>query len=68
MVANRLATLDTANIPMTESDHDLVVKLARQVKMPRYMYDTPAAREALNRFIQAVALERSSSSNYPHGS
>lgn len=46
---------------MTDADHDLIVKLAQKVKMPRYMYDTPAARDALNRFVQAVSLARSRS-------
>jgi hypothetical protein len=41
---------------MTDADHALVVKLALQVKMPRYMYDTPSAREAMNRFVQAASL------------
>jgi hypothetical protein len=52
---------------MTDADHALVVKLALQVKMPRFMYDTPSAREALNRFVQAASLAVVSTSTASKG-
>ena len=41
---------------MTKEEHDNLIKLARKVKMPRYMYDTPSAREALNRLAAILAM------------
>lgn len=43
--------------PMTQAEHDSIIKMARQAKLPRYMYDTPAAREALKRFADLLALQ-----------
>lgn len=41
---------------MIEVEHEAIIKLARQAKLPRYMYDTPSARESLNRFAHLLAL------------
>lgn len=35
---------------MTQEQHDDIIWWARKAKLPKYMYDTPLAREALSRF------------------